>query len=83
MLIEELKQELLTYFKSEPIEIHGYVGTAYLGSEIANRFANGIIDLIKKAGGPPYKDGETEEYTFGEGGGYFLILQESVSKPEI
>ncbi|MHB8084362.1 MAG: hypothetical protein ACYDHZ_00855 [Dehalococcoidia bacterium] len=76
MLIEELEKELLTYLKSKPIEIHGYVGTAYLGTDIANEFANGVINILKKAAGEPYKEGETEEYTFGEGGGYFLILRE-------
>jgi len=81
MLITDLEEKLILFLKSEPIEVHCYTDYVYLAHPIAWKFAKGVIEVLKEAAGEPYKDGETEEYTFG-GKGYFLILEESKSEPE-
>ena len=52
-----------------------YILGRNLLNEKARRQAQQIIEFLKTLAGDPYKEGETEEYTF-DGKGWFLILEE-------
>ena len=76
MKVKELEMKMIRTLKKEPINItHLPSGTVTIGIGKAAVMASDIIKLLKKAAGTPYKDGETEEITFG-GKTWFLTLEE-------
>jgi hypothetical protein len=74
MLLTDLEEKLILAFKNIPIDIGGHVGTATLAFPKASEFAKFVTQILKECAGAPYKNGETEEITFGEGKNYFLVL---------